>query len=231
MLADEGLTLDEGVLEPVDVRHSSRIRQVVPGDRVRYLAEIAETVRGYHATTDVLVEQARRVQRLDAVAAELADGEQGGVPALLERRSRRPGRARVTAARAVAVGRRASTTPTRAASRSPATGSRGWPCRATPTTASWSGSGGARTCPGASPSPPASSRSSARTRTRPGCSPARATRRAPTGGSSGCPRASPRRGSRRRSTRSPSTAATPTSDPTSTARSARPASASRPSTT
>ena len=33
----------------VDVRHSSGIRQVVPADRVRYLAEITETVRGYHA--------------------------------------------------------------------------------------------------------------------------------------------------------------------------------------
>jgi methylmalonyl-CoA mutase len=70
-LADGGLTLDEGVLAPVDVRHSSRIRQVVPGDRVRYLAEIAETVRGYHVRTDELVEQARRVQRLTLVASDL----------------------------------------------------------------------------------------------------------------------------------------------------------------
>jgi len=70
-LADDGLSLDEGVLAPVDVRHSSRIRQVVPGDRVRYLAEIAETVRAYHERTEVLVEQARRVQRLTLVAQEL----------------------------------------------------------------------------------------------------------------------------------------------------------------
>ena len=76
LLADGGLTLDEGVLERVDVRHSSKIRQVVPGDRVRYLAEIAETVRGYHARTDALVEQARRAQRLTLVAEELdAAGE------------------------------------------------------------------------------------------------------------------------------------------------------------
>ena len=38
----------EGTLPHVDVRHSSGIRQVVPADRVRYLAEITETVRGYH---------------------------------------------------------------------------------------------------------------------------------------------------------------------------------------
>ncbi len=35
----------------VDVRHSSVLRQVVPPQRVRYLAEIAETVRGYHEDT------------------------------------------------------------------------------------------------------------------------------------------------------------------------------------
>jgi methylmalonyl-CoA mutase len=68
LLADGGLTLDEGVLERVDVRHSSRIRQVVPGDRVRYLAEIAETVRDYHARTETLVEQARHLQHLQYVA-------------------------------------------------------------------------------------------------------------------------------------------------------------------
>jgi methylmalonyl-CoA mutase len=71
LLADGGLTLDEGVLERVDVRHSSRIRQVVPGDRVRYLAEIAQTVREYHAATEGLVESARRAQRLSYVVNEV----------------------------------------------------------------------------------------------------------------------------------------------------------------
>ncbi len=73
ILGDEGLPLDEGVLERVDVRHSSRLQAVVPAERARYLAEITATVRDYHATTDVLAEQARRVQRLSTVvAAELA---------------------------------------------------------------------------------------------------------------------------------------------------------------
>ncbi len=70
-LADAGLAVDEGTLPHVDVRHSSGIRQVVPADRVRYLAEITETVRGYHARTVELAEAARRLQRLEAVAAEL----------------------------------------------------------------------------------------------------------------------------------------------------------------
>ena len=83
-LQQHGLQVEEGTLPRVDVRHSSRIRQVVPADRVRYLSEITETVRGYHARTAELVDQARRVQRLDEVSQELAEDEQGGVPALLE---------------------------------------------------------------------------------------------------------------------------------------------------
>ncbi|MCD4532854.1 methylmalonyl-CoA mutase family protein [Nocardioides sp. cx-169] len=88
VLADRGLPVAEGTLPPVDVRHSSGIRQVVPSDRVRYLAEITETVRGYHARTAELAEAARRVQRLELVAGELASDEgldAGGVPALLEK--------------------------------------------------------------------------------------------------------------------------------------------------
>ncbi|SEL15216.1 fused isobutyryl-CoA mutase/GTPase IcmF [Streptacidiphilus jiangxiensis] len=71
LLAEKGLEVSEGALPAVDVRHSSGIRQVVPADRVRYLAEIVETVRGYHAETELLATAARRVQYLNAVKAEL----------------------------------------------------------------------------------------------------------------------------------------------------------------
>jgi len=86
LLKEQGLPVAEGALAPVDVKHSSGIRAVVPQDRVRYLAEITETVRGYHARTAELVEQARRLQRLESVAGELesAGADAGGVPALLE---------------------------------------------------------------------------------------------------------------------------------------------------
>lgn len=84
-LGERGLPLSDGALAPVAVRHSSGIRRVVPAERVRYLAEITEAVRAYHARTETLAEAARRVQRLDAVMGELveagADGE--GVGALL----------------------------------------------------------------------------------------------------------------------------------------------------
>ncbi|MGA8256429.1 MAG: fused isobutyryl-CoA mutase/GTPase IcmF [Nocardioides sp.] len=83
LLGDQGLALSEGALEPATTRTSSELRQAIPSERVRYLAEIAETVRDYHADTEVLVEQARRVQRLEAVAVELTAREE--IDALLEK--------------------------------------------------------------------------------------------------------------------------------------------------
>ncbi|WP_408897081.1 fused isobutyryl-CoA mutase/GTPase IcmF [Nocardioides sp. R1-1] len=77
LLAGKGLAVGDGLLAPVEGKRSTRIQTVLPADRVRYLAEIAETVRGYHAETEVLVEKARRAQRFTAVADELA--EQVGV--------------------------------------------------------------------------------------------------------------------------------------------------------
>ncbi|RNM17433.1 fused isobutyryl-CoA mutase/GTPase IcmF [Nocardioides pocheonensis] len=71
-LAGLGLEVGEGTLAPVDVRHSSGIRQVVPAERVRYLAEIAESVREYHAETERLADAARRAQAFDVVTAEVA---------------------------------------------------------------------------------------------------------------------------------------------------------------
>ena len=86
----------------VDVRHSSGIRQVVPADRVRYLAEITETVRGYHARTDELAEAgAPASSGSQCVADELGRRRRTAAsPALLEQarkalpaRGRRPDRA------------------------------------------------------------------------------------------------------------------------------------------
>ena len=56
----------------------------MPADRVRYLSEITETVRGYHARTTELAEAARNLQRVQYVADALGDGDPGGVAALLD---------------------------------------------------------------------------------------------------------------------------------------------------
>lgn len=86
-LANLGLPVTEGTLPAVDVRHSSGIRQVVPSERGRYLAEVAATVRAYHGETERLAEAARRRQRLEAVRIELgaAGMQTGNVEELLAR--------------------------------------------------------------------------------------------------------------------------------------------------
>ena len=85
-LAAKGLSVTEGLLPHVAVKHSSGIRQVVPTERVRYLAEITETVRGYHALTEAYAHAARRTQQFAAVVDELAavGDDATGVQALLE---------------------------------------------------------------------------------------------------------------------------------------------------
>lgn len=85
-LGERGLPVAEGVLPPVAVRYSSGIQAVVPADRVRYLSEITETVRGYHAETERLADAADRAQRLETTASELAaaDLDASSVTELLE---------------------------------------------------------------------------------------------------------------------------------------------------
>ncbi|CAM4473743.1 fused isobutyryl-CoA mutase/GTPase IcmF [Nocardia ninae] len=75
LLAERGLRLEQGALPRVNTRVSTRFAQIIPPARVRYLAEIAETVRDYHATTATQVVAAQRVQRIELVAAELPDDQ------------------------------------------------------------------------------------------------------------------------------------------------------------
>ncbi len=83
-LAEHGLGVDEGILPPVPGRVSTVAASVVPPARVRYLAEIAETVRGYHAQTTEQAGVARRRQSLRTARELLAEtGEE--VPTGLDR--------------------------------------------------------------------------------------------------------------------------------------------------
>lgn len=85
-LAAKGLSVNDGTLPRVPVRHSSMIRQVVPPARVRYLSEISDSIRGYHADTERYAQAARRVERLELVDDELASHGKTdhGVDELLE---------------------------------------------------------------------------------------------------------------------------------------------------
>ncbi|GAB3581004.1 fused isobutyryl-CoA mutase/GTPase IcmF [Calidifontibacter terrae] len=73
LLADKGMHVEEGVLPHVDTKQSTRIATIVPASRVRYLSEISDTVRGYHAATEKFAAAAARAQRFELVAGELAD--------------------------------------------------------------------------------------------------------------------------------------------------------------
>ena len=68
-LVTRGLSATEGVLAPVAGHRASLTAAIVPADRRRYLAEIAEAVAAYHATTGRLADQARRAEQVAAVAA------------------------------------------------------------------------------------------------------------------------------------------------------------------
>ncbi|MCE0536545.1 methylmalonyl-CoA mutase family protein [Kineosporia rhizophila] len=80
LLAERGLAVSEGVLPAVSVRMSSHSAAVVPADRVRYLAEIAETTRKYRRQTSEMAEAARKAQHLSTALAELAELAESGEP-------------------------------------------------------------------------------------------------------------------------------------------------------
>ncbi|WP_250281103.1 methylmalonyl-CoA mutase family protein, partial [Frankia sp. CiP1_Cm_nod2] len=86
LLAAKGLPLAAGTLPRVSVKASSGLTRVLPASRVRYLAEIAETVRSYHRHSTEQVEAARRRQHLRTAHQELAAAgdRYAGLDALLE---------------------------------------------------------------------------------------------------------------------------------------------------
>jgi methylmalonyl-CoA mutase len=77
-LVEHGLKAKPGKLPRVTVRSSSRGRAIVPPERVRYLAEIADTVRGYHGEIERQSRIARERQSLRTAKALF---EQCGKPA------------------------------------------------------------------------------------------------------------------------------------------------------
>ena len=76
-LAERGLSVSTGQLPTADTKISTGASVVIPASRERYLADIAATVRGYHAKTREHVAAVRKVDQLraakDALAADGAD--------------------------------------------------------------------------------------------------------------------------------------------------------------
>ncbi|MBI1350387.1 MAG: methylmalonyl-CoA mutase [Actinomycetales bacterium] len=76
-LTDKGLAAGSGLLPRVDTKYPTGLTTIVPPARARYLSDISETIRRYHATTADQAAIARRAQHLqtaaDMLAAEGAD--------------------------------------------------------------------------------------------------------------------------------------------------------------
>ncbi len=70
-----GLSVKPGSLPPAKVRHSTNQVAIVPGARSRYLADIAETVRGYKKRARDQALLAREIQQLRAAAHMLTVGK------------------------------------------------------------------------------------------------------------------------------------------------------------
>jgi len=69
-----GVDFKSGLPRP-QTRVSSSKTIIIPPERTRYLAEIAETVRDYHTRTEEQAEALRRVWHLDEAARALAEAE------------------------------------------------------------------------------------------------------------------------------------------------------------
>ena len=76
-LGDKGLQLSEGRLPKVATRLSTSQNPIVPGARVRYLADITDTVRGYKARALAQSRLARELQQLRATARMLMTDKPG----------------------------------------------------------------------------------------------------------------------------------------------------------
>ena len=73
LLAGKGLPVGTGVLPRVQVKASTELAGVVPATRARYLADIAESVREHHRTTETQAALARRRQSLRTTLDLLAE--------------------------------------------------------------------------------------------------------------------------------------------------------------
>jgi methylmalonyl-CoA mutase len=74
-LTELGMRFTEGRLPVVAVRHSTNQTPIVPAARVRYLAEISDTVRGYKARARSQARLARELQQLNETARMLHEDD------------------------------------------------------------------------------------------------------------------------------------------------------------
>ncbi|MDO5501982.1 MAG: methylmalonyl-CoA mutase family protein [Actinomycetia bacterium] len=93
-LNEHGLPAYDGHLGQVETKVSTGLSSVLPRGRERYLAEIAETVRAYHADTTRLAQLARETQHLEATAALLGEDAPEAIASLRAEREQQLGSSR-----------------------------------------------------------------------------------------------------------------------------------------
>jgi methylmalonyl-CoA mutase len=90
LLAEAGLPIGPGLLPPVSTQFSTGLGAIVPQARVRYLAEITETVREHRRTVETQARLASRRQHLHTTYDLLGDADRSAVAALLDQTSLDP---------------------------------------------------------------------------------------------------------------------------------------------
>jgi methylmalonyl-CoA mutase len=83
-LVELGLAISAGRLPVVSTRHSTQQSPVIPGGRVRYLAEISDTVRAYKKRARAQSALARAVQQLRASARMVQESAAGDEKLVME---------------------------------------------------------------------------------------------------------------------------------------------------
>jgi isobutyryl-CoA mutase len=86
-LVAKGLKTKASALPKVETKASSQTQAIVPGARARYLAEIADTVRGYHRWADTQARIARAKQQLTATKAMLGADTVAKIDMLIEEKT------------------------------------------------------------------------------------------------------------------------------------------------
>ncbi|MSV44283.1 MAG: methylmalonyl-CoA mutase, partial [Actinobacteria bacterium] len=90
LLSAKGLKVSTGLLATVETKVSTALSTVVPAARVRYLAEVADSVRKHHVDTETQVEAVRRRQHLRTARQLLSDNgdDVAAIESLLARTER-----------------------------------------------------------------------------------------------------------------------------------------------
>jgi len=86
-LQQKGLALGAGQLPNPNVRASTRVQDIIPKNRQRYLSDIADSVREYHAHSAQQAHVARELQQLSAAQQLLGSDSPAALEALIEQRS------------------------------------------------------------------------------------------------------------------------------------------------